>query len=422
IGSLLEAAGVYVTTQPAEAPVVIINSCGFIDPAKEESIDTILDVAELKDTGKLRRLIVTGCLTERYGTDLQDLLPEVDVTLGIDPHGAARAALWALGMRSVLPAECNMRALRFTPRSWAYLRISDGCDNCCAYCSIPAIRGPLVSRPLDEIVAEAQDLVNNGAKELNIIAQDTTAYGREHGQPRLHELLREISQIDRDTWIRLLYTHPAHYYPQLINVLEEEPSIVPYLDIPLQHISDPILKAMGRGINRNEIESLIETLRNRIPHLVLRTTFLVGFPGETRPFFRELMRFVRETRFERMGAFKYSPEENTAAAGMTKQVDEEEREERYHELMSLQQKIAYETSQKRIGKITTVMVETEHENAPDNMTVARSMAEAPDVDPFIFLEGQETFRDGQRLEVEITDAHGYDCFARPLTEESPDGQ
>ncbi len=420
IGSLLQEAGVEVTTNPNNAPVVIVNSCGFIDIAKEESIDTILDIADLKSESNLHRLIITGCLTERYGSELRDLIPEADVMLGIDPHGAARAALWALGMRNALPAQCNMRAHRFTPRAWAYLRISDGCDNRCAYCSIPTIRGPLVSRPMDEILSEAADLVAGGAREINVIAQDTTAYWRDHGAPRLHELLRELCPVVDSGWIRLLYTHPRHYYPELIDVIADSSTIVPYLDLPLQHISDPILQNMGRGISREEIESLLHTLRSRVPGLTLRTTFLVGFPGETEEQFDELMAFVRNQQFDRMGAFKYSEEEDTPAASFSEQIDEQTQEERYRRLMDLQQEIAHENSQQRVGETTTVLVEEDREDVPDNMSVGRSVAEAPDVDPLIFIENGDDLDDGQWVDVKIIEAHGYDCIAHPVEGNSPD--
>ena len=412
MGSLLEEAGVEVTTDPERAPVVIVNSCGFIDIAKEESIDAVLEVADLKETGQLQRLIVTGCLTERYGTELKELLPEADVMLGIDPHGAARAALWALGMKNSMPSQCNLRALRLTPRWWSYLRVSEGCDNCCAYCAIPSIRGPLVSRPMDEILEEAEELVGSGAKEINVIAQDTTAYGRDHGKARLHELLRELCQIEHDGWIRLLYSHPAHYYPELIDVLAEEDSICPYLDVPLQHISDPILERMGRGVRRSEIEDLLDTLRGRIPNLTLRTTFLVGFPGETDEHFEEMLEFVRDRRFERLGAFRYSREEDTRSHDFEDPVPEAVQDERYHRLMELQREIAFETAEERIGEATTVLIEEERDEGPENEVIARSPAEAPDVDPIIFIEDGEDLRHGEMVEVEIVDSFEYDCIAR----------
>lgn len=421
IASFLEAAGLEVTTDSTEAPVVIVNTCGFIDIAKEESIDTILSIADLKDTGDLRRLIVTGCLSERYGSELREALPEVDVMLGIDPRSAARAALWGLGMRSDLPANCDLRSRRFTPDFWAYLRISDGCNNCCAYCSIPTIRGPLTSRPMESVLSEAQDLLHAGVQEINIIAQDTTAYWREQGDPQLHELLHKMNTLGDDFWIRLLYTHPAHYYPELINVLAESSNILPYLDIPLQHISDPVLKRMDRGTRRSEIENLLDTLRDRIDNLTLRTTFMVGFPGETEKDFNELMNFVRTRRFERMGAFQYSPEENTPAAGFTDQIDEETREQRYRDLMDLQQNIAHDVSEERIGTQTTVLIEEADETTPEDVICARGPAEAPDVDPLIFIETTQNLQPGQKLKAEIIDAHGYDCVARPVEGETTNG-
>jgi ribosomal protein S12 methylthiotransferase len=412
IASLLEEAGVQVTTDITSAPVVIVNSCGFIDIAKEESIDAMLEVAELKEEGQLRHLIVTGCLTERYGDELRELLPEADVMTGIDPHTAAREAFWELGIKEPLPSRCNLRGHRFTPRAWAYLRVAEGCDNCCAYCAIPSIRGPLVSRPMDEILEEAKDLVGQGAREINIIAQDTTSYGRDHGKARLHRLLRRLCEIEQNGWLRLLYTHPAHYYSELIDVLAERDEICPYLDVPLQHIADPVLERMGRGVRRSEIEDLIRTLRERMPDLTLRTTFLIGFPGETDDDFQELMDFVREMRFERLGAFRYSSEEDTRAHEFEDQVPREVREERYHELMQLQQTIAFETAAERIGEQTTVLIEEEQTEGAQNQTIGRSPAEAPDVDPVIFIEDGEDLRRGEMVDVEIIDSFEYDCIAR----------
>jgi ribosomal protein S12 methylthiotransferase len=413
IASLLEEAGVEVTTEITSAPVVIVNSCGFIDIAKEESIDAVLEVADLKQEGELEKLIVTGCLTQRYGEELRELLPEADVMVGIDPHATARAALWELGLGDTMPSQCNLRVHRFTPRSWAYLRISEGCDNCCAYCAIPSIRGRLVSRPMDEILSEAEDLISSGALELNVIAQDTTSYGRDHGTARLHELLARLAELEHDGWLRLLYTHPAHYYPELIEVLATEEVLCPYLDIPLQHIADPVLERMGRGIRRAEIEELVANLRHRIPDLTLRTTFMVGFPGETDEDFQELLDFVREVRFERLGAFRYSSEEDTRAYDFEEEVPEEVREERYHALMELQREIAFEVAAERIGERKEVLVEEEQDEGPENQAIGRSHAEAPDVDPIIFIEDAGDLRRGDMVEVEITDSFEYDCIARP---------
>ena len=411
IGSLLADAGVEVVTDPSRAPVAIINTCGFIDPAKEESIETILDVAELKGGGTLQRLIVTGCLSQRYGQELRESMSEVDVLLGIDPPGAARAALWALGKGDVLPTHCDRRALRLTPKSWSYMRISEGCDNRCAYCAIPLIRGSLRSRPMGELIEEAHGLLESGAREINVIAQDTTAYGRDQGAPQLHELLKGLCWLEGEKWIRLLYTHPAHYYPELIEVLAAEEPICPYLDIPLQHISDHVLDRMGRKVSRADVEALIEQLRSDIPELTLRTTFIVGFPGETDEDFDELLAFVRQMRFDRLGAFAYSREEETPAAALEGEVPQDVREARLHELMRVQQEIAFELAAQRVGEVTSVLIETGG-SEEEHCAVGRSPAEAPDVDPVIIVEDGRGLEPGDIVEVEITGSVEYDCLAR----------
>ena len=413
IASLLEAAGVEVVTDAALAPVAIVNTCGFIDPAKEESVDAILGVAEHKERGGLRALIVTGCLSQRYGDELRRQVPEADALLGIDPRGAARAALRALGMSTALPSRCDLRAHRLTPRAWSYLRIAEGCDNRCAYCAIPSIRGPLASRPLDGLVDEARGLLKSGVREINIIAQDTTAYGTDRGQGQeLHRLLRRLCALRPRKWLRLLYTHPAHYYPELIEVLASEDQICPYLDIPLQHASDRILERMGRRVRRADIERLIGTLRARIAGLTLRTTFLVGFPGETERDFGELLGFVKAVRFDRLGAFVYSREEGTRAARLSAQVPRRIKEGRYHELMSAQRQIACELAAARAGERTVVLVEQEATRTRG--AVGRSPREAPDVDPVILLEGGAALKPGDMIEAQVVGSAGYDCVARAL--------
>jgi ribosomal protein S12 methylthiotransferase len=411
IGSLLQAAGVEVVTDPTEAPVVVVNTCGFIDAAKEESIKAVLDVGQLKEVGSLRRLIVTGCLSQRFRGALRELLPEADVLIGVDPVGTAQAALWALGVQSGLPEYCNLRSFRLTPARWSYLRIAEGCDNRCAYCAIPQIRGPLRSRPLDEIVEEAGGLLEDGVFELNVIAQDTTAYGADSGEPRLHELLRRICALPHDKWVRLLYTHPAHFYPELIAVLAAEEPICPYLDIPLQHASDSVLKRMGRKVRRAEMERLIETLRRRIPDLTLRTTLMVGFPGETDGDFEELLEFVRAVRFDRLGAFAYSREDGTPAAALPGQVPQKVRQARHDELMRVQQEIAFALAAGRAGERTQVLVEEIGEE--EGVTgMGRGLHEAPDVDPVIIVDHGRGLRVGDLIEVEIVGSLDYDCVAR----------
>jgi len=412
VASLLEAAGVEVGTDPAEADVAIVNTCGFIDPAKEESVQAVLDVSALKEAAGLRAVIVTGCLSQRYGSELSRSLPEADVLLGIDPHGAARAALEALGLADRMPAGCNLRAHRLTPAAWTYLRIAEGCDNRCAYCAIPLIRGPLASRPMGEILDEARALLDRGAREINVIAQDTTAYGLDRGRPQLHELLEELCALPGEKWIRLLYTHPAHYYPQLVDVLAAQSDICPYLDVPLQHISDRILESMGRKVCRRDVEELIAELRARLPALTLRTTLLLGFPGETEAEFRELLDFVDAARFDRLGAFTYSREEGTPAADMKGQVPEDTKQERFHLLMSLQRDIACELAAGRVGERTPVLID---EVADDGSAIARSPHEAPDTDPVILVENAAGLSPGDVVQVEIIGSADYDCIARPVS-------
>jgi ribosomal protein S12 methylthiotransferase len=414
IASLLEALGVEVCTDPTSAEVAVVNTCGFIDDAKEESVDAILEVADCKGKG-LRTLVVTGCLSERYADELREEIPEADVVLGVDPHMAARAVLEALDISDPLPARCDLRAHRFTPRSWAYLRIADGCDNRCAYCVIPSIRGGLVSRPMDEILDEAERLIETGVKEINVIAQDTTAYGRDRGRPALHKLLNRLSSLCADdVWLRVLYTHPAHYYPELIDALASEPAICPYIDIPLQHINDRILDRMGRGVTRDDIEKLIERLRCDIPNLTLRTTFIVGFPGESEEDFGELLEFVQAARFDRMGVFTYSVEEGTAAAGFSPHVPDETKNRRRHALMMAQQDIAFEKAASRIGETATVLLEDERD-PETGFVLARSIHEAPDVDPFILVRGQPLPTESKTIDVKIVDSLGYDSLAEVVS-------
>ncbi len=315
IASLLEAGGAEVVHDVHGAGVAIVNTCGFIEAAKEESVDAVLDLADKEGLTGPRVLIMAGCLSQRYGEELCAELPEVDAFVGIEPEDAARLALEAVGLT---PHACaSQRARRLTPSAWSYLQISEGCDNRCAYCAIPLIRGPLRSRPEGELLDEARYLAGSGVRELNVIAQDTTAYGTDTvGEPRLHTLLRDLCAIDGLEWVRLLYAHPAHFYDGLVDVLASEEKLCPYVDLPLQHVSDRLLKAMGRKVTRAQIEALVGTLREAIPDVTLRTTFITGLPGETEEEFEELLEFVQEQRFDRVGCFAYSPEEDTPAAGM----------------------------------------------------------------------------------------------------------
>jgi ribosomal protein S12 methylthiotransferase len=423
IAAVLEGAGARVVHDAAGADAAIVNTCGFIESAKEESIAAVLEAASCKGRGgprsrrRLRALIVTGCLSARYGEELRRLLPEVDTLLGIDPEQAARAALDAVGLADRCPAAVRgLRRRRLTPAAWSYLVVSEGCDNRCAYCAIPLIRGPLRSRPAEELLAEARALVETGARELNVIAQDTAAYGVDlDGKPAVHTLLRELCRIDGLRWVRLLYAHPAHFYDELIEVVASEEKVCPYLDVPLQHVNDGVLARMGRRITRRQTEDLIARLRREVPGLTLRTTFLVGFPGEDDAAFDELLAFVEQTRFERLGCFAYSREEGTAAAKMPDQVAPEAAQERLDRLMSAQQEIAFELSAARVGERTTVLLE---QGAEGDLTPARSPHEAPDVDPLVYVIGVGDREPGAFVDVDIVDSAGYDSIARAAPEES----
>ncbi len=409
IASLLECNGVRVVHQAGTADVVIVNTCGFIDPAKQESVDAILDVAE--DLAHGAALIVTGCLSQRYGEQLRDLLPEVDAFVGLDPELTARRALESLGIEPREPAGF-LRSRALTPTSWSYLRIAEGCDNRCAYCAIPTIRGPLCSRPREQLEAEARLLAARGVRELNIIAQDTTAWGLDRfGEPRLHELLRDLCAIDELRWVRVLYMHPAHIYDELIDLLAAEPKICPYVDVPLQHVSDRILQAMGRAVSRGRIEDLLNSLRSRIPGVTLRTTFIVGFPGETEDEFEDLLGFVRQQHIERVGCFAYSREEGTPAADMAPQVPQDMSRARVQRLMSAQQQIAFALAAERAGERTSVLIE---EAVDQGTYVGRSPHEAPDVDPVIYVASQRALEAGRFIDAEIVGSEGYDCLAVDL--------
>ena len=417
IASLLARSGVEVVHSIDGADVAVINTCGFIESAKEEAIDLILDVVAHKARGGLRGLIVTGCLSQRYGEELTKLLPEADAVLGIDPEGAARLALKTLGRPlERLPEPVMRRSRRLTPPAWSYLCIAHGCANCCAYCAIPLIRGPLRSRPVRELLEEARYLAEQGVRELNIIAQDTANYGADTaGAPQLHALLRELCRVDGLVWVRLLYAHPAHVYDELVDVIAEGGKVCPYVDLPLQHVNDRILERMGRKVTRAQIERLLQKLRERIPGVTLRTTFIAGFPGETEGEFEELLGFVEEARFDRVGCFAYSEEEGTPAAGLPGQVPRHVREERRAALMAAQQRIAFELAAARVGEEAVVLME-ERPAGEDSLPPARSQREAPEVDPVIYVAGEPAPQAGQFAHVRIVGSAGYDCIAELVSE------
>jgi len=420
IASMIAASGVEVTHRIEGAGVIIVNTCGFIEGAKQESIDAILDVASKLPAAGRPKLIVTGCLAQRYGSQLGKLLPEVDSFTGLEPRRTAELALRFLGRPAALghPKEAP-RACRFTPPAWSYLRIAEGCDNRCAYCAIPSIRGPLRSSSIETLVREAEGLAREGVRELNVVAQDTANYGLDlYGERALHTLLRRLCRVSGIEWIRLLYVHPAHLYDELIEVLAGEEKLCPYLDVPLQHINDDVLRRMGRRTSRGQIEQLLSRLRDRIPGLTLRTTFLVGFPGETEEQFEELLDFVRQARFDRVGCFAYSDEEGTPAASLPGKLPARVGHQRRDRLMATQQSIAFELAGARVGERTRVLVE-ECSGPGAGPAVARSRREAPDVDPVIYVHARHAVP-GEFMDVQIVASAGYDCIARAV-EERADG-
>lgn len=402
----LARAGAIVGAPPEEADIIIVNTCGFIAPAKQESVETILDYARYKEVDPRKRLIVMGCLAQRYGPELREGLPEADAVFGLNQDDAIVAAC------GLDPHPENGRLL-LTPPHTAYLKISEGCSNGCTYCTIPMIRGPYRSRPPEEIIAEAQELVESGVKEIVVIAQDTTLYGADlPGNVRIHDLIHRLSELRGLRWIRLLYTHPAHFPDGLVDAYAEIPKLVPYVDLPLQHLNDAILRRMGRGMTQETALDLIARLRARVPGIAIRTTFIVGFPGETRARFNELLRLVKELRFEHLGAFPYSREEGTPAAVISDQVSEKAKSRRVRDLMLAQQEIVFSRNQARIGERVEVVIDG---RLDDDTWIGRTATQAPDVDPLTYVSGAG-LEQGEFLEVEIIGTEGYDLIARPVFE------
>ena len=387
---LLNQAGYEITGDCMDADAVVVNTCAFIESAKTEAIDTILELAEAKSTGRIKKIIVAGCLPERYKNEIQKELPEIDAVVGIGSFQEIVSAVTsALAGESAqhfgdinLP-EAEIKRLITTPPAWAYIKISEGCDNHCAYCVIPDIRGRYRSRPMENIIAEAEELAENGVRELIIIAQDTTRYGRDlYGEKKLPELLRRLCRIDGLKWIRLHYLYPDETDDQLIDVVAEEEKILKYLDIPIQHINNEILKRMRRRGTGDEIWALLKKLRERIPGVVLRTSLIMGLPGEGEQEFEELIEFLTEARIERAGVFAFSPEEGTPAADMS-YPDKETAAARAEAVMALQTDIMDAFNESRIGSVETVLVE----GFDGSCWYGRSYAESPEIDGVIRFEG-----------------------------------
>ena len=382
------------TDDEYEADIIIINTCAFISDAKEESINTIIEMGKLKETGKCKKLIVTGCLAQRYKEEIKAELPEVDLIFGMSDYK---------------PEVAKAKRIVTTGGHYAHLKIAEGCDKYCTYCIIPKLRGHYRSFPMEDLVAEAQALADGGVRELILVAQETTLYGVDlYGRKMLHELLRRLCRIPQLRWIRLMYCYPEEIYDELIEVIKEEPKICHYLDIPIQHASDNVLRRMNRRTSCRELKERITTLRREIPDIALRTTLIAGFPGETDEEHEELMEFIDEMEFTRLGVFTYSPEEGTAAADMENQIPEEVKEERRDRLMELQQEISSDLSQAQIGRIVTVMIEGKV--ADENAYVGRTYMDAPNVDGYIFINTDEDLMSGDFCRVKVTGALEYDLI------------
>ena len=402
---LLTAAGFEITNQPSEADVLIVNTCGFIESAKQESINAILEMAQYKQGGKCTRLVVTGCLSERYRDELKEAMPEIDLLLGVREYETLPRLL---GGKTDAP-HCGPKSARVltTPRYSAYLRIADGCNNRCTYCAIPLIRGNLVSEPLEELVDEAKRLADAGVSELTLIAQDTSGYGMDrYGKPMLIELLNQLEKIDALRWLRVLYTYPDTVTPELIDRFRAGGKIVPYLDMPLQHTEDEILRRMHRRGDQAHIRQVLDYVAKVAPEFMLRTTLMVGFPGETETQFAAMVRFIQEHPFDRVGAFAFSPEEGTAAASLPDQVPEEVKQERLSRLMAAQQPISRARNERRVGQLVDVLIE----GAEETRAFGRSYAEAPDVDGKIVLEHAGHLRVGSYVPAKLIRAEEYDMI------------
>lgn len=408
-----------VTNDPAEADLIIVNTCGFIESAKEESINTVLQMGEYKTQGSCKYLIMTGCLGQRYADELFESLPEVDAIVGTDSFTdigwVIDQVMAGKRLKHLEKLESkNVKALPrmlTTPSYMAYLKIAEGCDNCCSYCIIPQLRGPYTSRPYDEVMAEAKALAEHGTKELIVVAQDTTRYGEDlYGKLMLPQLLRDLNKLEGIQWIRVMYLYPNNFTDELIAAFAECDKVCKYIDIPLQHASDRLLDSMNRYDTRAQVEALLDKLRSRIPGITIRTTFIVGFPGETEEDFAELMDFVEKQRFENAGVFQYSQEEGTVAGAMDNQIAPEIKENRYHELMALQAGISEELHQEREDAELDVIVEGFDEENPQ-LAVGRSCHEAPDIDGSIFIENAGDVQVGDMVRVRILQSFTYEMVA-----------
>lgn len=418
---IIQEHGIELTANPADADILIVNTCAFILSAKEESITTILNLAEYKTNGRCRALIVAGCLGQLYKRDLLDEMPEVDAVIGTgawnrimeaieETLSGRRVAL--IGKRGII-YNSNTPRIRTTPNYTAYVKISEGCNNRCSFCSIPLIRGQQISRPIEDIRAEVEQLANQGVKEINLIAQDTTAYGIDlYGKPKLVELLRELVKVDVH-WIRILYSYPRRFTDELIDLIAAEPKICNYVDLPLQHASNKILKLMNRPDTRESMSALLSKIRERIPNVAIRSTFIVGFPGETDEDFQKLKTFLQTWRLDKVGVFTYSREEDTAAYDLPDQISEDVMQERYHDLMSMQSLISQEINEELEGLELEVLIENRDEGVPE-VVAGRSYRAAPEVDGLVYIENDGRSKAGDIVRVKIVAGFVYDLAAERI--------
>lgn len=401
-----------------DADVMIINTCGFIEDAKTEAIENVLEVAEYKKAGLISAIVVTGCLAERYQAEIIKEIPEVDAVIGIGANAdivkVCQKAL--LGIKTEnYPDKCYLplddKRMLSTPSHWAYLKLSDGCDNKCSYCAIPLIRGKYRERTIESILAEANSLAENGVKELILVAQDTTKYGLEHyGEYKLASLLKELCKIEKIQWIRLFYCYPDRVTDELIDVIANEEKVCSYIDIPLQHCNEEILKSMNRSGSYNSLKELLLKMKKRIPDLSLRTTFMVGFPGETEDDFEELCNFVKDIKFDKMGCFAFSPEEDTPAYSFENQIDDDVKKRRAEVLMDIQYSITENANKSRIGSVYKVIVDEKN----GGKYIGRSYLDSPEIDSGIFFTSDNALNVGDFVQVKITDFDGYDLIGESV--------
>jgi len=395
--------GLEIINNPKKADYIVINTCGFINDAKDESIRAILEAVNLKKSGKAKKVVVMGCLSERYKSELAEEIPEVDAYFGVTDY---KGVLNELGLD--LKKELLGERLITTPKHFAYLKISEGCDNPCSFCAIPLMRGKHQSKPIEQILSEAEYLAQNGAKELILIAQDSTYYGLDlYGSRELAKLLKELTKVDGIEWIRLLYAFPAKFPEEILDVIAEEEKICKYIDIPFQHISDKVLKSMQRGITKRRTYELIELIRNKIPDVAIRTTLIVGYPEEGEEEFKELVDFVKDVKFDRLGVFTYSQEENTKAFDLGDPIPQKEKEERRHEILRIQKEISYWKNHERVGSILKVLID---EEIDQKVYLGRTQWDAPEVDNGVIINSKWPLEPGKFYKVEIDDALEFDLL------------